>query len=193
MGQLSANPLDPAQSSSWNVAVLAGEPTPGVCRVTNCPRKYRWDVKNVAGAQGQTETYQGWEVVKGIRIKVEMWEREQIDDLYARVIPAIWVDALKATPTPITAYHPALNANQVTTLVVDEIGELCKDSPSGLWSVTIVFIEFRPAKAKNLTATPAGGAKGQSAAKAKADPDPNAAYRAYRDRLAQTAGLTGAR
>lgn len=197
MSRLSNNPLvQPYPSldfnqlvptNPWDYIELAGVRSPGVVKVTNCPRKYRWDAKKVAGAQGQTETYQGWEAVKGIKIKISMWTAAQIDYYASTFLPNLLIDANKAAPEPLTAVYPSMALNGINAVSVEDVGELVKESPAGLWSVTITCMEFRPAAKKNLTSTPVTGPKtsdGKDPAKSQTPLDRK---KALTDRLAAMA------
>ncbi len=201
MVALAANPItDP---EAYNVVYFAGQPTPGVVRVSKAPRKFRWDIKDVAGSQGQTETYNGWAATDGIEVKVLMWRASQVDDFYARIQPLLWIDATKAPASGVAIYYPSLQANQITTVNVEEISEL---TPEGgmLWSVSVSLVEYRPAKAKNVSSTPNGGAtkRGGSrggpsqnyAALNQASPDPNQKLRDAVDKefaIAKDPGVRG--
>lgn len=181
MSALSANPIDSPEA--FDEVFFAGVSTrgAGVARVTNAPRKYRLDVKDVAGAQGQTTTYQGWAATKGVRVQVLMWRPEHFEYLYSRIIPLVQIDASKTTPTQVQVYHPSLQAQGITQLLTEEIGELCQEGSAGLWSVTLEFTEWRPAPRKNVSATPSGSGKSGDPAKEAAKPDVNAKIRAARD------------
>lgn len=152
-GILFANPLvSPEQFDFLNVA---GTISPGVCKLEGSSRPYKWDVKDAPGSQGATETYRGWRPSEGIKFKFLMWTAAQIDEFFGTFVPLLQYDATKSNPKPINVLHPVLAANGITNIVTKEIGPLV-DSGSQLWSVTVEFIEYRPAPKKNATSTPTG-------------------------------------
>ncbi len=151
---LIVNPLRvPAFYDKLNAA---GIDNPGVfILISGGSRPYKWDRKSAAGSQGATSTYRGWDVSSGIKGKFVFWEATQIDEFYDTYLPQLQYDANKQSPSPVDIFHPALNANGVTAIQVDDIGPLVDESGGKqMWSVTIEFSEFRPAAKKNATATP---------------------------------------
>lgn len=157
---LLANPL--SNPAAWNVVLVAGVANPGVARIVDGGnRPYKWDVKDTAGAQGGTTTYRGFKNSEHLRVRYEFWTREQIDQFYAEYYPLLKYDALKTAPKPVAISHPALAANDITTVVTNDIGALL-DLGGQLWSVTVEFIEYRPPKKQNVTTTPNGAATSSS-------------------------------
>lgn len=181
MPALAANPI--LNPEAYDVVHFAGVSTAGcgVAQVTGAPRKYRLDVKDVAGAQGQTTTYQGWGATKGIQVKLLMWLPEHFAYFYSQIQPLVSIDASKTTPTQVQVYHPSLQVQGITQLLTEEVGQLTKEGQNGLWSVTLQFTEWRPAPRKNVASTPSGSGKSGTPAKEAAKPDVNAKIRAARD------------
>ncbi len=162
---LLANPL--RNPELLDIAVISGRMAPGLFRlVDGGSRAYKWDVKDSAGAQGSTETYRGFKPSDGINGRFEFWTAEQIDEFYQVIIPLLKYDGTKKDPLPIALHHPVLYANDITQVVVEDIGPL-KDLGAQLWSVTVKFLEYRPAKKANVTSTPAKLGR-------EFHPDPNA-------------------
>ncbi len=149
-GILTVSPL--ADPSNYDRCVFADVTTGGVCEVTGADRSYKWDTKRSAGSEGETITYRGWELAKP-KIKFKFWTDEQISKFYSEVIPVLSFEADKQAPKAISVYHPKLFANQIFWLVTEKIGDLIDDGAQ-LWTVTIEFLEYRQAKAKNATTTP---------------------------------------
>ena len=133
---------------------VAGVDNPGLfVRLGGGGRKFKWDRKDPSGSQGATSTYRGWEVTAGIKAQFQFWEAEQIDEFYESYLPLLQYDATKQSPKPVDIFNPALLANDVQAISVDEIGVL-EDLGKQLWSVTIEMSEFRPPPKKNATSTP---------------------------------------
>ncbi len=148
---LVVNPLRiPAFYDKLNIG---GVDNPGVCKLEGGARKYSWESKEPSGGQGGFLTYRGWGLSDGIKAKFLFWEAEQIDAFYSDYYPLLQYDATKREPKPVAVFHPALAANNIRTLVVNEIGPLV-DEGVQLWSVTVEFTEYAPAPKKNATATP---------------------------------------
>lgn len=135
----------------------------------------------MAGAQGQTTTYQGWAATRGIRVKLLMWRSEHFAYFYSRILPLVQIDASKTEPRQVQVYHPSLQVQGITQILTEEIGQLTQEGNAGLWSVTLEFTEWRPAPRKNATATPKGSGKSGTPAQEAAKPDVNAKLRAARD------------
>lgn len=150
-GVLYANPFDsPEQYDFLNVA---GVINPGLFILDGGTRPYKWDVKDTAGAQGATITYRGLRPSDDIKGEFQFWTAAQITEFYGTFIALLQYDATKSNPKPVDVLHPVLAANGITSVVTKEIGPL-KHVGKQLWSVTVEFMEYRPAKKKNATSTP---------------------------------------
>lgn len=155
MAGLYANPfVDP---DAFDFCVIAGTKSMGILKWNGAVRKYVWDKKQGAGAQGATLTYRGWDLSDGIKFQFLMWKREQIDFCYSVFIPLLQYDATKANPKPVNIQHPTLMANDVFAVVTQEIGDL---TPAGnmLFTLDVALSEYRPPAKKNATSTPNGSA-----------------------------------
>lgn len=152
MGVLTVDPF--TNPDAFNLLNVGGTDNPGVFSLeAGCGnRPYKWDVKPVAGGQGATTTYQGFDVAK-IKGKFKLWTSAQIAEFFAEYLPLLSYDATKTKPTPITIFHPSLFANDITSVVVQDIGPLTHEGGQ-LWTVTIEMLEFRPAPKQNTTTTP---------------------------------------
>ncbi len=73
------------------------------------------------------------------------WEPGQVDEFYNSFLPIFALDALKLNPKPVSVYHPALMSNDITALVCKKIGQLV-GTPQQMWSVSLEWIEYRPAR-----------------------------------------------
>lgn len=185
---LLANPL--VNAAAFNHVECANIKSPGIFKLSGGGRRYKWDIKDCAAAQGQTETYQGWKVTEDIRGRFEFWLPEQIDEFYARFLPVLKYDALKQNPIEaIQIFHPALFANDISSVITLHVGPLVHDGLQ-LWVVEVEWAEYRPAPKNNATSTP-------TTTKANGDPTkvkPTAQSEQDRQivELLRTAGFTGA-
>lgn len=153
---LSANPLE--SPSEWDKLNVAGVDNPGIFRLDGGGgRTYKWEVKDPAGGQGGFVTYRGWKLSENIKAKFLLWEAAQIAEFYNTYLPLLQYDSTKQAPKPVTVFHPALLANGITSVVVNEIGPMLDESQGKqLWSVTIDLTEYGPPPKKNATTTPDG-------------------------------------
>lgn len=143
MPQLTADPIvDPGE---WDILNAAGINNPGVFVLGCADRNYKWDVKDAPGVQGAILTYRGWRPTDGIKGTFLFWEPGQVEQFYTQYLPIFALDALKVNPKPVSVYHPSLRSNDITALVCKKIGQLV-GTPQQLWSVTLEWIEFRPAR-----------------------------------------------
>ena len=155
---LGANPLQSPEA--LDVAVIAGVTTapktldpPPITRILDQDgRPYKWDTKDKAGAEGATQTYNGWKIGK-FKLRIECWTAEQIDYVEDTVVPLLRLQASKASPKPVSIYHVLLQARDVNACVIQQIGPWV-DLGRQLWSVTVECEEFRPAKKQNASTTP---------------------------------------
>lgn len=154
MAALQFNPL--RNPEAFDKLVAAGISNPGLFQlVDGGGRPFKWDIKDVAGAQGATETYRGWRPSEGIHARFVFWTAEQIDEFFTTYLPLFEIDGTKTSATPVAVQHPVLNANNIFAVVAKEIGPLVDvERGKQLWSVTLELIEFRPAKKANVTKTP---------------------------------------
>jgi hypothetical protein len=153
MGSLYANPL--LNPSAFDVVVCAGVSSPGVFKLRGGGRPYKWDIKDAAAAQGATETYLGWKVSENIVGRFEFWESSQIDEFFNTFLPVLKYDATKTNPQPIQIVHPVLLANDITSVVTQNIGPLTHEGLQ-LWIVEVEWAEYRQPPKKNVTTTPTG-------------------------------------
>lgn len=150
-GFLAANPF--VRPDEYDFIVVAGTISPGLFQLLDgANRPYKWDTKDAAGAQGATITYRGLRPSE-IKTRFCFWTPDQIDTFYNSFVHLLQYDATKTKPKPVIVFHPALLANDITSLVVTNIGQL-KDLGGQLWSVAVDWLEYRPAKTKNITTTP---------------------------------------
>jgi len=159
LGVLVVDPI--TNPDAYNKLSVGGVDNPGLFLLeSDGDRPYRWDVKNVAGGQGSTITYQGWDLAKP-KGRFVFWTSEQIQEFYGSYLPLLAYDATKKAPKPIAVFHPVLFANDIISVVVDKIGQLTHEGQQR-WSVSTDLIEYRPAPKVNTTTTPTSADPGSS-------------------------------
>lgn len=178
--------LNPYRNADgWDVLILAGLESPGICKLTVPSRETGWDQQQGKdGAPG--ESVQNG--TKGAEIQCEfyLWEDPANPDLdmfaewetFRETILKLPVK--KAQPKALDIYHPALEGKNITSVVVKSWGN---PQPDGLGGGTakVVFLEYLPSKPKG-----AGGKPKGSKANEKGDPpDPNADVKAELDEATQ--------
>lgn len=143
--QFTADPI--LNPGAWDVLIAAGQQHPGLFKLGEGtgPRNYKWDVKDAPAMQGAFMTYRGWRPTLDIKGTFIFWEPEQVKQFYETYAQLWSLDARKLAVKPVTVYHPALAANDITLLVPVNVGELNGNSRDG-WSIKYTWHEYRAAK-----------------------------------------------
>jgi hypothetical protein len=74
-------------------------------------------------------------------------------------LPLFQIDATKKAPKPVDVLQLLLASVDVFAVTTENIGVPMHEG-AGLWSRTIDFLEYAPAKKKNATTTPTGTVTG---------------------------------
>lgn len=160
------NPID--QPQLWDVVTISGVPSPGVIKdgsIGDWSRQYEWDVKKGKGTQGATETYTNAPPAEG-SITWYLWTAEQFA-AWNDFLPNFKFDPTKSQPEAISIYHPALDALDISSVVVKKIGSIQHEGKN-LYSITIDFLEYFPTPNVAATGTPSG-----STSPSTPNPNPN--------------------
>lgn len=133
--------IDP-RSTEWNYVVVAGLPSPGRAEFTNVKAPYIFDVQPAFGAEGAVMIFRGRGIARP-KLTLTFWLPEHFLQW------AFFVKFLEP-PTPIKPLviemrHPALTYAGIKAVAVEAIGAP-KKQPSGVWTVEIDLIEWRPLK-----------------------------------------------
>jgi len=162
MGQLFANPLEsPELVNTITVANISfgpfGDYTGKFELEDSDGRPFKWDTKDAPGTQGATITYRGSRPSKG-KFKFYFWTAQQIIDFDRNVLPLFQIDATKKTPKPVDVLQLMLASIDVFAVTTETLGEgsVYVHEGAGLYSYTIAWLEYAPAKKKNATTTPSG-------------------------------------
>jgi len=165
--------------------VLGTTRSPGVVTLSGHDRTKNWDIKPAKGSTGASTTLNGdpigqfsatFYLVDDSTGDFDFNDFTDWDD-FQRVI-----ESTTSGPTPfaLPIYHPDLARNRITEVTSAGVGGMVRDALGGA-SVTVKFLEYRPAKKKRASSPQ--GKNASAAANAKgagkpAPPDPNAAAKA---------------
>jgi hypothetical protein len=171
------HPLD--NPDVWSHIVVAGVSSPGICTVSGAERKWKWEKKEAKGKSGASVTGGNKELAEP-SFTLKLWRRGAVDHI------ADW-SAFRPTlgtpdpnnPVALDVYHPALEANEIRSVVVQEIGPLT-DKGKGMWEVTVKLLEYRKPE-------PASGTPGSS--KSTTKPVETEGEKTYRDAVADVRNL----
>jgi hypothetical protein len=163
-GQL--NPIDNPQA--WDVIIVAGVRSPGVCELSGFKRDYEWDIKKGKGAFGATTTFVGRTPAKG-SVKIHLWLPSHFVE-WDKFRALLKYDPTKTKVSAVDIYHPALADVDIKSVVVESIGSI-EHEKGQLYSVTIGLLEYFPPPKASAVSTPQSSKSG-AGAPAKKDQDP---------------------
>ncbi len=152
----------------FNVIELGGVASPGIVKsISGHDRKINWDVKEGAGQSGASSTLKSIPL-RVIKVAIYLSDEEQIGQ-WPEFRNLCYSTIKGAKPKALDIYHPDLEATEVRSVTLAQMGGVVHDGKGGQ-TITVEFQEYAPPKPKGGTAT---GSK----AKAKGV-DPNAAANA---------------
>lgn len=180
--------LDPVGNpQAWDTVTVAGMKSPGLIPKggLRCPRKFKWDTKEGKGAQGGTSTFVGRPLPDG-SLKLQFWLTAHFLE-WSFFLPLLKYDPTKRAPSAVDIYHPSLADLDISSIVVDEIGNI-EHAGDGLYEVEVKFHEYSPPPKASAVSTPT---------KSKDGPDPfdqaaaglSTLGQKVQDRLKYTTGL----
>jgi hypothetical protein len=141
-----------AYPQDYDVIVVGGVKSPGVCFLSGFKRVQAFDKKLGKGAVGSTITMTNKIPVEG-RVKFLLGDDgvrsgSGIDQfaLMGSFLQQLKYDPTKTVVTAISVYHPSLAALDVSSMVCEEIGglEIEGQPGAGLHSLTIKLTEYLP-------------------------------------------------
>lgn len=143
---------------AWDVALIAGVPTPGIIPQggIDFDREHKWDVKTGKGIDGATETYTGKPPAEG-KLTLQFWTPEHFVAWDAFSALLLTYDATKQAPTPATIYHPSLVPLRISAVVVKKIGNV-KHVGHKLYEVKVELLEYLIPPSGSSVSTPTGAA-----------------------------------
>ena len=121
--------------------ILAGQASPGIAEVDQASVKRDYDERRGPALSGARLRFRGTKLCRPIvRIRlytVEDWEAWNEWSRQLQRAP----DGTR--PGAIDIEHPILEAQGVTSVVVDEVGQPVRTKDDGEWTIEIKFIEHR--------------------------------------------------
>lgn len=140
--------LAPVQRSIILFALGLVFPSPGVAKIKGSGAPRNWDIRQGYGIDGASLFYKGAGLAE-FDVDIFIWEPEHWVqwEIFATVLtnppspPGV-------IPTTLGIAHPILNRKPwlINKVVVNKAIGLWESNDTGLWSVTIPFIEYRKAR-----------------------------------------------
>lgn len=148
------DPLVYSPISAWDVVVIDGVTSPGICEISGFDRGWGWDVKKGKGAQGQTPTYTNKQECEG-EIVFYLWTNAQFV-AWETFRQKFQYDPTKSnTPRPVKIDHPSLADIGIKSVVTQKISPI-RHLGELLFSCTVKLLEFAPPPAQSAVSTPTG-------------------------------------
>lgn len=153
-----ANPYD--NPELYDVIVLGGQQSPGVCKLNAPTRDHGWEKSEPAGSDGGEVVNKGKKLME-FDVVLTLWKEPGGVDHFDRW--ETWKQILKTpvaknAPKALDIYHPQLDGLDIKSVVAKSWNEP-QPIGGGKSTVTIKFLEYSPAKKK-----PAGSGKPKAAA-----------------------------
>ena len=157
---MSLTPFD--STELFDSIVFAGVRSPGVVKLSGFDREENLDVKESDGQKGATTTWKGEKCGSGTATfycvtndeidEVAAWDAFELL-LWSTIPPQSG-----AKPVAKDVYHPELERNHYTSLILRKMGRRQHDTNGGM-TIAVELAEYYPAKA-----VAAGGASGSKTA-----------------------------
>lgn len=149
--------------------------------IKGAKRAYKWDVKDGMGQQGALETYRGQTPPPFSIVFYLLTSQDYTDWLSFQKL--FRYDGVKFAPTPVSVFHPMLDALGIYQIICEDIGAVTKASDDLLFTVEVNVREFfRPLPVSAVTPDAALNADPNDN-----DVDPRVRARQARNATAQTA------
>ena len=152
---MSSGALDPLSfPQQWDVVVVAGNvSSPGLAKVSEFKRKHEFDVKKGKGTLGATVTFVGRPPATG-SVKFYLWTPTHFQqwDIFRTYLK---YDPTKKAVQAIDIYHPSLADIEVSSVVVESIGNFVHEGQQ-YYSITVELLEYFPPPKKSAVSTPTG-------------------------------------
>jgi len=150
LGPLGAiNPID--NPGAWDVVVIAGQQSPGICELGDVKRAHEWDVKKGKGSLAATTTFVGRPPAK-FTITFRLWQSDHFaawDDF----VLLLQYNPTKKAVAAVDIYHPALAFAGIHSVVTESIGAPHHEG-DGMYTIAIEFLEYFPAPKVSAVSTP---------------------------------------
>lgn len=147
---------DPIRAAvAWDFAFISSVVTPGLAEVTGFGRPAKWDIRKGSGTAGAATVFTGEDPTKG-KLRIVFFEgtdqRGNVNSFEQRLM---FFDELcpileksYTGKTALDFYHPACSdpPYNVTTVVIENIGQLERVDDTGLYAVTIDLLRYTKPK-----------------------------------------------
>lgn len=141
------DPVGSVTSGAWSplsapqdYATIAGQRTPGICRVEGFRTRARWDIRQGPALTGARLRYRGFEPAQGKLILTlttpEDWAA------WWSFAPIVRRAPLGERATHLEIDHPILAAMDIRAVAVASVGQPTPVDDRGTWSIEIELIEY---------------------------------------------------
>ncbi len=135
----------------WDVVIVGGVVSPGLCVVTGFKRANTWDTKKGKGTLGATSTFVEKPPAKGT-LTFTAWLKEHFvawDDFYTQ----FKYDPTKKVVVGVDIYHPALADIELAAILTEDISQW-EHKGEGRYERTVAALEYFPTPPKPAVGTP---------------------------------------
>ncbi len=155
---MSNNPLT-GLAADWDSILLGGLRSPGQAIVTGGILPSKWDVRRGYALSGATTVFTGIDI-KSFSVKLLFWDEADIEHYNILFVPMLGRPPQGKFPKSLAFYHPAVSEPPIgiRAVGVESVSQLKLEDETGLWSVEIQLIPYKPPKpaiAKPIAAGPA--------------------------------------
>ncbi len=181
MSSAIVNPFEFA--ASWDVLLIGGLTSPGLCKLSGFKRVHGWEVKEGKGVKGSTATLNKFPPCKGTAT-FWLWLPEHF--VAWRDFRSLFkYDPTKKTVNAVDMFHPSTADIDCYRVVCEDITAIEPDAP-GYYKTIVSLLEYNPPPKASAVSTPNGS---KSSADGKGSGDPVAdAQQAEIKRLLKQAG-----
>lgn len=130
------SPLEAPQ----DYATLAGQRTPGVCRVEGFKTTSRWDIRQGPALTGARLRYRGFEPAQG-KLILSLSSAQHWADWWS-FAPLVRRAPLGERATHLEIDHPILASMEIRAVAVKSVGQPTPSDDRGTWTVEIELIEY---------------------------------------------------
>lgn len=170
----------------WGRVRIGARFVPGyVTSIDGAERPEQWDVQKATEKTGAQTIWKGTGIADSIKLVVSLATEEQVDDYYA-LRDALRPQQEGKAPPVLPIVSPVINFAKITRVSCRNVSPPTWVQSGGYWEGRIELIDYAPPKpASTGAARPGAGGAGSGGFEDR--PDPNAALRAQRDGVLNTA------
>lgn len=159
------DPVAPVTSETWSpleapqdYATLAGQRTPGLCRVEGFRSVARWDIRQGPALSGARLRYRGFEPAQG-KLILTLTSVQDWNDWWT-FAPVVRRPPVGERATHLEIEHPVLASLDIRAVAVKSVSQPTPTDDRGTWAIEIELIEYlEPLPALS---TPLGADTGQN-------------------------------